>query len=152
MILRSHLRHYIFWLAKPTWSSPQQWQWWRGDGQPVQPTIQTSKPQVEQILEALEKWILEFREVGDIVHDDNQPKSFWKLAQVESTITGRDGKRSCSSSCSQGQPTMLHCPIQCLHPLEVHEKTELQPNLPEYNPDKNSDGDSEWLSNDWNKL
>ena len=33
-------------------------------------------------------------EVGDIivVHHDNQPRGFWKLARVESTITGRDGK------------------------------------------------------------
>ena len=64
-------------------------------------------------------------EVGDVVvvHNDNQPRGFWKLARVKRTITGRDGKTRAAAvrvTNSQGQPTMLHHPIQCLYPLEVN--------------------------------
>ena len=84
-------------------------------------------------------------EIGDIVvvHNDNQPRGFWKLAQVERTITGQDGKvRGAAvrvTNC-QGQPTMLHHLIQCLCPLEIslQEKAELLPNLPEANSDDDS--------------
>ena len=33
-------------------------------------------------------------EIGDVVvvHSENHPRGFWKLAQVEQTITGHDGK------------------------------------------------------------
>ena len=79
-------------------------------------------------------------EIGDIVvvHSDNQPRGFWKLARVERTITGRDGKirgAAVRVTNRQGRPTMLHRPIQCLYPLEIslQEKAESLPNLPEAN-------------------
>ena len=58
-------------------------------------------------------------EIGDIVvvHSDKQPRGFWKLGRVEHTITGRDGKTRGAAvrvTNRQGQPTVLHCPIQCL--------------------------------------
>ena len=91
-------------------------------------------------------------EVGDVVvvHDDSQLRGFWKLARVERTITGRDGKirgAAVRIANSQGQPTTLHRPIQCLYPLEINfqeeaesqEEADLQPNFPESNPNVTSD-------------
>ena len=85
-------------------------------------------------------------EVGDIVvvHSDNQPRGFWKLARVERTITGRDGEIrgvAVRIANSQGQPTTLQRPIQCLYLLEINfqekaksqEEADSQPNLPESN-------------------
>jgi hypothetical protein len=101
-------------------------------------------------------------EVGDVVvvHSDNQPRGFWKLARVERTITGRDGKirgAAVRIANSQGQPTILHRPIQCLYPLEINfqekaesqEGAESQSNLPEPNPNVNpedSDCDSDGVA------
>ena len=84
-------------------------------------------------------------EIGDIVvvHSDKQPRGFRKLGRVERTITGRDGKTRGAAvrvTNRQGRPTVLHCPIQCLYPLEIslQEKAVSPPNLPEANPDDNS--------------
>ena len=95
-------------------------------------------------------------EVGDVVvvHNDSQPRGFWKLARVERTIKGRDGKirgAAVRIANNQGQPTTLHRPIQCLYPLEINsqeeaesqEEADLQPNFPESNPNvisEDSDG------------
>ena len=83
-------------------------------------------------------------EAGDIVvvHSDNQPRGFWKLARVERTITGRDGKirgAAVRVANGQGRPTILHSPIQCLYQLEIsfQERAKSQPNLPE--SDRNAD-------------
>ena len=56
---------------------------------------------------------------------------------------GRDGKITGAAirvTNHQGRPTVLHCPIQCLYPLEIslQGKAELPPNLPEANPDDDS--------------
>ena len=45
-------------------------------------------------------------QVRVVVHCDNQPRGFWKLAKLEQTITSQDGKmrgdeRNCSPSCKQ---------------------------------------------------
>ena len=84
-------------------------------------------------------------QVGDVVviHNENQPRGFWKLARVERTIVGRDGKirgAEVQVATSHGQPTVLHRPIQCLYPLEikVQEKAQLQSDLPESNPEDDS--------------
>ena len=63
--------------------------------------------------------------VGDIVivHSDNQPRGFWKLARVEQTTEGRDGQirgAIVRVAGSQGRATTLHGPIQCLYLLEVN--------------------------------
>ena len=63
--------------------------------------------------------------IGDIVlvQDTDRPRGFWKLARVESLITGTDGQ-------VRGAKVLLHSavkrhthlqrPIQLLYPLEVH--------------------------------
>ena len=66
-------------------------------------------------------------EVRDIVvvHGVNQPRGFWKLPRVMRAIMGLDGKirgAVIQVATSLGQPTTLHHPIQCLHPLEVNSK------------------------------
>ena len=77
-------------------------------------------------------------EVGNIVviHSDNQPRGFWKLAKVEKTITGQDGKMRAAAVRdvnSQDQPTMLYRPIQYLFLLEIssQEKVDSQPTIPD---------------------
>ena len=95
-------------------------------------------------------------EVGDVVviHSENQPRGFWKLARVERTITGHDGKirgAAVRVTNSQGHSTIMQCPIQCLYPLEINskEETESQLNLTESNPNDDSgdpDGDSDRMA------
>ena len=100
-----------------------------------------------------------------VVHSDNQPRGFWKLARVERTITGRDGKirgAAVRIANSQGQPTILHRPIQCLYPLEINfhenaesqEEADPQPSLPESNPNvtsEDSDGNSDGVAVRWSR-
>ena len=78
--------------------------------------------------------------VGDIVivHEDNQPRGFWRLARIESLIRGNDERvravfiRVQSKSC---QPKVLKRPIQRLYPLEfmdsVDDKDEIDVSNPE---------------------
>ena len=66
--------------------------------------------------------------VGDIVlvHGD-QPRAFWKLAQVKELIKGRDGKSRAailSVSSEKGRTTVLQRPIQLLYPLEIRRNME----------------------------
>ncbi len=63
--------------------------------------------------------------VGDVVvvHSDNMPRGFWRLARVESTIVGRDGHTRGAVlrlSTKGGRTTMLQRPIQRLYPLEIN--------------------------------
>lgn len=82
-------------------------------------------------------------QVGDVVvvHCDNQPRGFWKLARVEQTITGRDGRTRGAAvrvANSKGRATTLHRPIQSLYPLEINsQEKESHSNSP--NPDDNSE-------------
>ena len=58
-----------------------------------------------------------------VVHSDNQPRGFWKLAKIKRTIAGQEGKMRAAAvqeASSQGQLTMLHHPIQCLYQLEIN--------------------------------
>ncbi len=62
--------------------------------------------------------------VGDIVvvHSDDQPRGFWKLATVEDTVIGRDGytRGAVLKVANKGKrPSVLHRPIQRLFPLEI---------------------------------
>ena len=62
--------------------------------------------------------------VGDIVvvHDQDLPRGCWKLAQVQSLITGRDGVvrgAVLKVASSKGPPTTLQRPLQLLYPLEI---------------------------------
>ena len=62
--------------------------------------------------------------VGDIVliHNEDNPRGFWKMARVERLISGRDGSvRSAvlKVTSKKGTPTTLQRPLQRLYPLEV---------------------------------
>ena len=63
--------------------------------------------------------------IGDVVvvHDEGQPRGFWKLAKVQETIVGKDGKvRGAVLRLPEknGQPRWLQRPLQKLYPLEVN--------------------------------
>ena len=63
--------------------------------------------------------------IGDVVlvHDEDRPRGFWKLALVEDLITGSDGqvRGACIRTHSEGdRPNYLQRPVQLLYPLEVH--------------------------------
>ena len=59
--------------------------------------------------------------VGDIVliHSENKPRGFWKLAQVEELITGKDGLVRAATICV-GRSTILRCPLPRIYPLEIN--------------------------------
>ena len=83
--------------------------------------------------------------VGDlvVVHSENQPRGFWKLAKVEETIIGRDGKirgAILKVSSSNGKPVTLQRPLALLYPLEVNCQDQ---NTTEANPSENQTEESE---------
>ena len=61
---------------------------------------------------------------GDVVvvHDDDHPRGYWKLAVIEKLIVGRD-RLACGAvlqlSSKDGQHTTLQRPLQRLYPLEI---------------------------------
>ena len=63
-------------------------------------------------------------DVGDIVvvHDQDHPRGFWKLAKVEKLLTGKDnhvrGARL-RLPLKNGHVTILQRPLQLLYPLEA---------------------------------
>ena len=75
--------------------------------------------------------------IGDIVlvHNEHQPRGYWKLARVEETIVGKDGRiRGAVLSflhAKSGGVTLLRRPLRLLYPLEIG----CQPsNLPQTKP------------------
>ena len=74
--------------------------------------------------------------VGDIVlvHDQNHPRTFWRLAKVEKLIESSDNKvrgarvRVGSKSV---RSSILRRPVQLLYPLEVQCSTETQLSEPQ---------------------
>ena len=66
---------------------------------------------------------------GDIVliHDQEHPRGFWKMGQVESLIVGRDGRvRGASLRLASKSPHQkrLQRPLQLLYPLEISRAVE----------------------------
>ena len=62
---------------------------------------------------------------GDVVlvHEDNRPRGFWKLAKVENLIRGADGVARGATvriHFSDKRSTLLRRPLQLLYPLEVN--------------------------------
>ena len=58
------------------------------------------------------------------LHEDNRPRGFWKLAKVESLITGTDGLTRGAAvrvHSSDKRCTLLRRPLQLLYPLKVHQ-------------------------------
>lgn len=62
-------------------------------------------------------------EVGDVVliHDSDQPRSFWRMGRVERLIVGQDGKvrGAALRVANNGKCSTLHRALQQLYPLEV---------------------------------
>ena len=57
-----------------------------------------------------------------LVHDQDHPRGFWKMARVQSLITGKDGVARGATlkvASKSGTPTTLQRPLQLLFPLEV---------------------------------
>ena len=56
-----------------------------------------------------------------IIHDENHPRSFWKLGRVTDLIKGDDGqiRGAVIDVVTNGKPQTLRRPITCLYPLEV---------------------------------
>ena len=64
-------------------------------------------------------------EVGDLVlvHDQDNPRRFWKVTSVQILITGRDGivhGATLRVGCKSGSPTILQRPLKLIYPLEIH--------------------------------
>ena len=61
--------------------------------------------------------------VGDVVliEDEDQPRGMWKLARIQSLITGSDGRTrgAVVRVLSSGGPSTLQRPLQRLYPVEV---------------------------------
>ena len=62
--------------------------------------------------------------VGDmvVVHDEEQPRGFWRLARVENLITGADGLvrgATVRVKSKTRRSSTLRRPIQLLYPLEL---------------------------------
>ena len=73
-------------------------------------------------------------EVGDIVlvHDNDHPRTFWKMARVEELIRSRDNQVRGARVRVGATGSMLRRPVQALYPLEVHaakaeQSTETEP-------------------------
>ena len=60
-----------------------------------------------------------------LVHDENHPRTLWKLGRVTSVITGDDGqiRGAVLEVTTNGRPSTLRRPISCLYPLEVTPKS-----------------------------
>ena len=65
---------------------------------------------------------------GDIVvvYSDNQPRSCWKLGQIERVFIGADGQRRAATVrvSKNGHTLTLDWPIQHLYPLEIVSRTD----------------------------
>ncbi len=65
--------------------------------------------------------------LGDMVliPGDGKPRGFWKLAKVESLITGNDGQTRGAVvrvASADRRPNLLRRPLQLLYPLDSHDK------------------------------
>ena len=74
--------------------------------------------------------------VGDIViiHDENLPRSFWKLGRIQDLIVGKDGQTRGATVSIAGKNrrfTSLNRPLQLLYPLEINHPPNLENALEE---------------------
>eukprot|EP00731_Ephydatia_muelleri_P009508 Em0005g94a len=58
-----------------------------------------------------------------LVHDENHPRTFWKLGRVENLIEGHDGlvRAAVVRVASESGTTTLRRPVQLLYPLEMND-------------------------------
>ena len=57
-----------------------------------------------------------------LVHDQDHPRGFWKMAKVQKLITGRDGQTRgavLKVANRNGKHATLQRPLQCIYPLRV---------------------------------
>ena len=69
--------------------------------------------------------------VGDVViiHDENLPRSFWKLGRIQDLIIGKDGQTRGATVSIAGKNrrfTSLNRPLQLLYPLEINHPPNLE--------------------------
>ena len=74
--------------------------------------------------------------VGDIVlvHDQDHPRTFWRLAKVEKLIESSDNKvrgARVRVGSKNGRSSILRRPVQLLYPMEVQCSTETQLSEPQ---------------------
>ena len=64
-----------------------------------------------------------------IIHDENRPRSFWKLGRVTDVIKGDDGqiRGAIIDVVTNGKPQTLRRPITRLYPLEVMSEIKRSP-------------------------
>lgn len=70
-----------------------------------------------------------------LVHNEHQPRGFWRLAQVKETIVGKDGQvrgAVLKLPAKNGQTTLLCRPLQLLYPLEINCQMDDQTNAANY--------------------
>ena len=57
-----------------------------------------------------------------LIHDQDHPRGFWRMARVQSLNTGKDGVvhgAALKVASKSGPPTTLRRLLQLLHPLEI---------------------------------
>jgi len=68
--------------------------------------------------------------IGDVVivvHNENHPRGFWRLGQVERLITEKDSHTRGTMvrlSNKNDHSTILQCPLQLLYSLEINHCSE----------------------------
>ena len=64
-----------------------------------------------------------------VIHDDNHPRTLWKLGRVTDVITGDDVqiRGAVLKVTTNGRQATLRRPISCLYPLEERPKSKANP-------------------------
>ena len=67
-----------------------------------------------------------------LIHEDNQPRTLWRLGRVKDVIEGSDGqiRGAALTVVTNGKQSTLRRPISCLYPLEVDPQSNVQKNSP----------------------
>ena len=68
-----------------------------------------------------------------LIHEENQPRTLWRLGRVNDVITGSDGKirGAVLTVVTNGKQSTLRRPISCLYPLEIDPKVNPQKKSPD---------------------
>jgi hypothetical protein len=89
-----------------------------------------------------EKSCVEIRDIV-LVHDENHPRSFWRIGRIRDLVTRKEGDGSSRGAVvhvmsKKGRTTMLRRPLQLLYPLEINckcveeqEESEVESNVQE---------------------
>ena len=78
-----------------------------------------------------------------LVHDENHPRSFWRIGRIRDLVTSKEGDGNSRGAVVQvmskkGRTTTLRRPLQLLYPLEINckcveeqEESEIESNVQE---------------------